>query len=92
MLSTQVIIKPLITEKATYGSAELNRYAFEVSRQATKPQIKRAVEELYGVRVQKVATQVRKGQLRRNRYGAWKTRTSKHAIVRVHAEDRIDLF
>jgi large subunit ribosomal protein L23 len=92
MLSTQVIIKPLITEKATFGSSEFNRYAFEVNRVATKPQIKRAVEELYGVRVQKISTQVRKGQLRRNRYGHWKTRTRKHAIVRVHTEDRIDLF
>ncbi len=92
MESTVIIRKPLITEKATYESSVHNRYVFEVDRRATKPQIRRAVEELYGVRVVGVATQNRKGQLRRNKYGYWKSSDMKRAIVKVHAEDRIDLF
>ena len=91
MEATTVIRRPLITEKATYES-EQNRYAFEVDRRATKPDIKRAVEELYGVRVIGVATQNRKGQLRRNRFGHWRSKAMKRAVVKVHAEDRIELF
>lgn len=92
MEATTIIRKPLITEKATFGSATLNRYAFEVDRKATKPAIRRAVEELYGVRVVSVATQNRKGQLRRNKFGFWRAKSHKRAIVRVHADDRIELF
>ena len=44
MEPTRVIRKPLITEKSTYMSTELNRYAFQVDRRATKPQIRRAIE------------------------------------------------
>jgi large subunit ribosomal protein L23 len=92
MESTTVIRKPLITEKSTFESGVRNRYAFEVDRRATKPQIKRAVEELYSVRVLAVATQNRKGQLRRNKFGFWRSRDMKRAIVKVHPEDRIELF
>ena len=92
MIATEVIVKPLITEKATFGSTEFNRYAFEVNRRATKDQIKRAVEELYTVRVTGVATMNRKGQQRRNRFGYWKSREMKRAIVKVHPDDRIELF
>lgn len=92
MEPTVVVKRPLITEKATFDASEKNRYAFEVDRRATKPQIRRAIEALYGVRVLSVATQHRKGQLRRNRYGVWRSRGLKRAIVKLHAEDRIDLF
>ena len=92
MLATEIIVKPLITEKATFQSQTWNRYAFEVSRKATKPQIKRAVEELYSVRVLDVSTQIRKGQMRRNRYGFWKTKDMKRAMVKIHPDDRIELF
>jgi large subunit ribosomal protein L23 len=89
---TTIIRKPLVTEKSTYDSSELNRYVFEVDRRASKPQIRQAVEELYGVRVLGVATQNRKGQQRRNRFGFWRTKAQKRAIVKVHPEDRIELF
>ena len=92
MEAMTIIKKPLITEKSTYESAEFNRYAFEVDRRATKIQIKRAVQELYKVRVVGVATQNRKGQLRRNKYGYWRSRDMKRAIVKIHPEDRIELF
>ncbi len=59
---------------------------------ATKPQIRKAVEALYGVRVLSVATQNRPGKVRRHRYGYVNTPTTKRAVVKVHAEDRIELF
>lgn len=92
MQPTTVIRKPLITEKSTVDSAELGRYAFEVDRRATKDQIRQAVQDLYKVRVVGVATQNRKGRRRRYRYGAVQLPTVKRAIVKVHPEDRIELF
>ena len=91
MNATTVIRKPLVTEKTTMSSAH-HRYTFEVDRHADKVQIKRAIEELYSVRVLKVATQNRRGQLRRNKFGYWKTKARKHAVVKVHPDDRIELF
>ena len=92
MESTTIIRRPLVTEKSTFASSELNRYAFEVDSRATKPPIKRAVEDLYGVRVLRVATQNRKGQLRRNKFGQWRAKKMKQAVVKIHAEDKIELF
>lgn len=92
MQTTTVIRKPLITEKATFCSSEFNRHAFEVDRRATKPEIKRAVEELYEVRVIGVATQVRRGKVRRTRFGYMQEPSVKRAIVKVHPDDRIELF
>ena len=57
----QVLQRPIITEKSTWESEAKRRYAFEVVMEARKPQIKKAIESLYGVRVEKVATQIRKG-------------------------------
>ena len=92
MDATTIIRRPLITEKVTFQSNDQNRYTFEVDRRATKPQIKTAIEALYDVRVLSVATQNRKGQLRRSRYGFWRSRDMKRAIVKVHPDDRIELF
>ena len=92
MEPTRIIRKPLITEKSTYMSTELNRYAFQVDRLATKPQIRRAIEALYGVRVLAVATQKRPGKVRRFKYGYVTTSPTKRAIVKIHADDRIELF
>ena len=92
MHATEVIRKPLVTEKATVDGAENNRFAFEVDRRATKDQIRKAVEALYSVRVVGVATQNRKGESRRMRYGAVTGGTVKRAIVKLHPDDRIDLI
>jgi len=92
MEATRIIRRPLVTEKTTHEASEHNRYAFEVDRRSKKGDIRRAVEEIYGVRVVSVATQVRKGNRRRNRHGWFQVGNVKHAIVKVHAEDRIELF
>ncbi|MBI69178.1 MAG: 50S ribosomal protein L23 [Phycisphaerae bacterium] len=92
MEATTVIKQPLVTEKTTFAATADNRYSFEVDRRADKAQIKRAVEEIYGVRVVSVSTQVRKGRMRRNRMGWFRVGNQKRATVKLHAEDRIELF
>ena len=89
---TYIIKKPLVTEKSTWESTDRNRYAFEVNLKAGKRQIKAAVESLYGVRVESVATQIRKGKYFRTRFGPAKSSNWKKAVVQLHEEDRIDLF
>ncbi|MCH2139970.1 MAG: 50S ribosomal protein L23 [Phycisphaerales bacterium] len=92
MRSTDVIRRPLVTEKSTWEASEHNRYAFEVDRSARKPDVREAIQDLYGVRVIDVAIQNRKGQMRRNKFGYWKTSDVKRAIVKIHPEDRIELI
>ncbi|MCP4758577.1 MAG: 50S ribosomal protein L23 [Planctomycetes bacterium] len=92
MRSTDVIRRPIVTEKSTWEASEHNRYAFEVDRTAAKPDVRAAVQELYGVRVLEVAIQNRKGQMRRNKFGYWKTNDIKRAIVKIHPEDKIELI
>ena len=100
---TVIVRRPVLTEKAHDEATTevrtgerkgqpLNRYTFEVDLRAAKPQIKAAVETLYDVKVKKVRTQVRKGEERRNRHGAFETRTWKKAVVELEAGQSIDLF
>jgi len=92
MIATQVVRRPIVTEKASHASGEHHRYAFEVDPRATKTDIRRAIADLYKVRVLKVATRIRKGHARRMRYGTVQTSAVKQAIVKIHPEDRIELF
>ena len=92
MESVHVIKKPMLTEKATFSSNEHNRYGFVVDRTATKTDIKRAIEELYNVRVQGVSTHNRRSRNRHMRYGMVPGKQTKRAIVRIHPDDTIDLF
>jgi large subunit ribosomal protein L23 len=88
----QVLIKPLVTEKGMHRATRCNAYAFQINRLATKYDVRRAVEELFGVKVLKVATQNRKGRPRRTRMRAGHTKDWKKAIVTLDPEDRIQLF
>jgi len=90
--ATQIIKRPLITEKATWEGSARNRYAFEVDIKADKTQIKTAIAAIYKVRVEKVSTQVRKGKSFRTRYGESNTGNWKKAVVQLHPDDKIDLF
>jgi len=92
MLATDVIKKPILTEKSTFDMNERNRYTFEVDRRATKTDIKDAVESLYNVKVDGVATQVRKGKARRMRYGYVQEASTKKATVRLAEGQSIELF
>ncbi|MBL4700376.1 MAG: 50S ribosomal protein L23 [Phycisphaeraceae bacterium] len=92
MDATYVIKRPMVTEKTTWESDARNRFSFVVDTKATKPQIQKAIEELYAVRVESVATQIRKGETFRTRYGVSKKRDWKEATVQLHQDDRIELF
>ena len=88
-----VIIRPVVSEKS-YGLIETNVYTFVVHPESTKPEIERAVEAIWDVKVVKVNTLNRKGKATRNRRtGArGKRADSKRAIVTVAAGDSIELF
>src|SRR5262245_57458670 len=90
----QVVLRPLITEKGTHQSTHEhhNAYSFEVNPWATKEQIKSAVEELFSVRVIGVRTQNRLGKSRRYRFRVGQMPRWKKAVVKLHAEDRIEFF
>jgi len=88
----QVIIRPLVTEKGMHRSTRNNQYAFEVALGAGKDDIRRAVEELFHVKVDKVRTQNRRGKPRRHRFKLGHTKAWKKAIVTLDAEHRIDFF
>jgi large subunit ribosomal protein L23 len=86
-----LIIKPIVTEKATQ-LLEQNQYAFDVVPKATKPQIKRAVELLFDVKVIKVNTAHRPPKKRRvGRFLGYKTHV-KRAFVTLQEGDSIPLF
>ncbi|MCE2967230.1 MAG: 50S ribosomal protein L23 [Phycisphaerales bacterium] len=89
--ATYIIKKPLLTEKSTIASNELNRYTFQVDLKATKGEIKSAVESLYKVQVEKINTQVRKGRDRRYRYGLLRATPTKVAHVRLKEGQKIEL-
>lgn len=88
----QVILRPLVTEKGTHVSEKYNQYPFEVHPRATKSDVKRAVEELWNVKVMRVRTQNRKGKPRRHRTSHGYRRDWKKAIVELHGDDRIAFF
>jgi large subunit ribosomal protein L23 len=88
----QVVIRPLITEKATHLSERHNAYTFEVNPLATKTEIKEAIETLFSVKVLDVRTQNRRGKARRYRLKVGRMRNWKKAIVSLHEEFRIDFY
>jgi large subunit ribosomal protein L23 len=88
----QIILRPLVTEKGMHRANRNNAYAFEVNRLAGKDDIRRAVEELFDVKVEGVRTQNRKGKPRRTRFRSGTTKKWKKAIVTLNKEHRIDFF
>ncbi len=85
-----VIVSPVITEKATLAS-EQNQVVFNVARDASKPEIKRAVEGLFGVKVTAVNTVLRKGKVKRFRGHLGKQSDVKKAIVTLAEGQAIDV-
>ena len=84
------IVMPVITEKATIAS-EHNQYVFKVRREATKPQIKAAVESLFDVKVTAVNTLLRKGKRKVFRGIRGQQQDVKKAIVTLADGHRIDV-
>jgi large subunit ribosomal protein L23 len=85
-----VIVAPVITEKATLAS-EANQVVFKVRRNATKPEIKAAVEQLFNVKVTGVNTLLRKGKTKMFRGMRGVQQDVKKAIVTLADGDRIDV-
>jgi large subunit ribosomal protein L23 len=85
-----VILAPVITEKATSAS-ERNQVLFRVARNATKPQIKEAIEKLFDVKVKSVNTLVRKGKVKAFRGTRGVQSDVKNAIVTLEEGHRIDV-
>jgi large subunit ribosomal protein L23 len=85
-----VILSPIITEKATIAS-EQNKVMFKVSSTATKPQIKEAVEKLFDVKVKSVNTLTRKGKVRMFRNTRGRKSDVKRAIVTLEEGHKIDV-
>ena len=76
-----ILIKPIITEKATTASELHNCYSFLVNTKANKVEIKKAVEDLFDVKVDSVTTSTQKGKTKRNRFGIYKRSNYKKAFV-----------
>ncbi len=85
-----LIVAPVITEKATIAS-ESNQFVFKVRREATKPQIKAAIEKLFDVKVTAVNTLVRKGKAKVFRGRPGRQQDIKKAIVTLADGHRIDV-
>lgn len=83
------IIAPHITEKATLGS-EHGQVTFQVAKDATKPQIKQAVENLFGVKVKAVNTLIQKGKTKRFKGVIGRRSDFKKAIVTLEEGETID--
>ncbi|HHJ64656.1 MAG TPA: 50S ribosomal protein L23 [Aquifex aeolicus] len=91
----EVIIRPVITEKSNRLMEDLGKYTFEVALDASKSEIKNAVEELFGVKVRKVNTMIVKPKKKRvlgrfRQYGY--TRKWKKAVVTLEPGESIDLL
>jgi large subunit ribosomal protein L23 len=88
-----IILRPVVSEKS-YALLDNNTYTFVVAPSANKIEIRQAVEEIFNVKVLNVTTMNRQGKRKRNRrtntFG--QRATTKRAVVKVAADDRIDIF
>ena len=88
---TQVIIRPLVSEK-TYVLASTGKYTFRVHPNAHKTEIRQAIESLFGVTVMDVRTMSVKSKPKRRGYTSGRTRQWKKAIVQVRPGQEIPTF
>ena len=88
-----IIRRPIITEQSM-EQGDLKKYAFEVARDATKPEIRTAIEEIFGVKVDKVTTLNMQGKEKRSgRYPAGRRPAWKKAVVRLTDDSKtIEFF
>lgn len=82
MVAEDIIVRPIITEKSSFAMSE-GKYTFEVSKKATKIDIRNAVEKLFGVKVINVNTVNVKGKPKRQGVHAGKTSDWKKAVVTI---------
>jgi len=91
-----ILIRPIVTEKMERLSDKLNQYGFIVEKDANKLQIKKAIEELYGVTVDSINTMRHDGKLKtrytRSGYLSGRTNSYKKAIVTLKEGEKIDFY
>ena len=91
-LAQEIILRPVITENSMEGVAD-KKYTFKVAKDATKIDIARAVEQLFGVKVAKVNTMHVRGRVRRQGYTQGRTASWKKAIVTLTEDSKtIEFF
>lgn len=90
--SYDVIIRPIVTENSMLQTSD-RKYTFEVLKDVNKTQIKKAVEEVFGVKVESVNTMNVRGKLKRQGRTEGYTRSWKKAIVKLTADSKtIEFF
>jgi large subunit ribosomal protein L23 len=87
----QILIRPVVSEKS-YALLAANKYTFRIHPEANKTQVRQAVEEVFGVRVEDVRTVNVRSKPKRRGITAGRTREWKKAVVQLHPEDSIELF
>jgi len=88
----QIIKKPLVTEKGTKLTAEANQYVFEVSPHANRTEIKKAIENVFKVKVEKVRTMIVRGKVKSFRMNRGRRPNWKKAYVTLKEGEKIELF
>ena len=91
MNARQVIIRPVVSEKS-YALLAANKYTFRVHEGANKTQVRKAIEEIFGVRVDGVRTAWVKPKPKRRGISSGHRRKWKKAVVTLHPDDAIELF
>ena len=92
MMSHEIIIKPLITEKTSIQKELHNQLSFEVDRRANRIEIKQAIESIFNVRVAAIKTMQVTGKTKQRGRITGKRRDWKKAIVKLVPGERIDFF
>jgi large subunit ribosomal protein L23 len=85
-----ILLAPVVSEKS-YGLLDENKYTFIVDPRANKTEIRIAVEQVFGVKVESVNTLNRQGKRRRTRFGVGKRKDTKRAVVTLK-DGTIDIF
>jgi len=92
----EILMKPVVTEKATSLSEKFNRFSFRVNKSANKIEIKKAIEEMYGVTVVAVNTSIMPGKEKsrstKTKVNYGRTSAYKKAIVTLKKGDTIDFY
>jgi large subunit ribosomal protein L23 len=92
MIAHDIIKRPLITEKTTLQKEERNQFSFEVDRNANRIEIKKAIETIFGVKVDSVKTMQVKGKTKQRGRVIGKRRDWKKAMVKLLPGERIEFF
>jgi large subunit ribosomal protein L23 len=92
MIQYDIIIRPVVTEKTSIQKEDFNQVSFEVDRRANRVEIRRAIEQIFNVRVAEVKTMQVKGKVKRRGRILGKRKDWKKAIVKLMPGERIDFF